>query len=353
MPNVDLTKLDLRRPDPNYKSDPKLRGDVIDAPAEDDKVEAKTEEEDLKPKDPVVEDDTPAPVAEEEEEETPVAEAAEEEEEDEEEDDAPQRQKSQMVPYSKFRKTKTQVKELTKQLAEMQAKLEGVKDTQTAAQNKEFEKRQARIEELYEQVEEQRALGNSKEAGKLQKELDGLRADMSRAESRRMAMETTLRSQQVQVFNTTLTQIEAVYPQLVEDSDDFDEDLVGDLEETIKGYEKLGYSMVDALQKASRRILRYDPLARGKAAYLPGFAGVVPGEKKAEEEAPAKKEPPKAAPKKTDVRKNVEASKKQPADPVDDTNDVESKLDMKKISRDDYMKLPAATRARLRGDTVA
>ena len=346
--SVDLEKLDLRRPDPNYKPDPKSRGDYIESSAtpveeeEEEAIETPEDEPELKEQ----------PTEEPEEEGQPEeAKADEDEDEDEDEDDEPERRKSTSVPYSKFRKSRRQIKELTGKLEQLQAQLDAVKDTQTKAENKEFEQRQQRIEELYEQIEEQRALGNSKDAAKLQRELDGLRGDLSRAEARRLALETAVRSQQVGVFNTTLSQIEAVFPELVEDSDDFDKDLVQDLEETIKGYEKLGFSMVEALQKASRRILRYDPMARGKAAYLKGFAGVIPGEKKVEE-APAKKEPVKVEPKKTEIRKNVEAAKKQPPDPADDTSDIQSKLDMNKISPEDYMKLPASARAKLRGDTL-
>src|SRR5690606_35039199 len=140
-----------------------------------------------------------------------------------------------------------------------------------------------------------------------------------------------MRSQQVAAFNATLTQIEAVFPELTQESDDYDEELVSDLEETIKGYEKLGMPMTEALRRASRRILRYDPMARGKAAYLRGFSGVIPGEKP---ENPPEKKAPEL--KKTDIKKNVAAAKKQPADPADDTSDIQAKLDMKKLKPEDY-----------------
>lgn len=349
--DLDSTELDLRRPDPNYKSDPAARGDVL-----------KTEEDKPDPKLAVEEEDQPEAEDEAaEEEDQPedkkeakkkvakeeAADEDESEEEDEEDDD--DRKKSPSVPYSRFKKTRQQVKELTAQLAQTQARLEEVKGTETATQAKEFEKRQSRIEELYEQIEEKRALGESKEAARLQRELDGLRDDMTRGEARRMSLEAAVRSQQIAAFNATLTQIEAVFPELVQDSDEYDEDLVQDMEETIKGYEKLGMSMTEALQRASRRLLRYDPMARGKTAYLKGFSGQIPGEK-VETKAEEKKDPP--PPKKTDIKKNVEAAKKQPVDPADDTNDIEAKLDMKKLSPDDYKALPASVRAKLRGDSV-
>lgn len=334
---VDIDKIDTRQPDPNFKPDPALRGDNLDAPAE--VVEEEVVEEEVVE---VVEEEEVAEVV-----------AKTDDEEDEDEDDTEDRKKSASVPYGKFRKSRQQVKQLTTQLEQMQAKLDAVKETQSSTETKEYEKRAARIEELYEQIEEQRALGNSKDAGKLQRELDGLREDMSRAETRRMTLEAAVRSQQVSVFNHTLTQIEAVFPELVQDSDAFDEDLVEDLEETIKGYEKLGYSMVDALQRASKRILRYDPLARGKAAYLKGFSGTVPGEKKDEAKPTEKKVEVKPDPKKTDIKKNVDAAKKQPPDPADNTSDVQAKLDMNKIKPEDYINLPASARAKLRGDVLA
>ena len=351
---VDLNSgdLDLRRPDPNYKSDPSARGDEVKAGAADETDETEEEatgegseasEEENEPKKEAKKSSKKDVKAKAEDEES------EEEEESEDEDDD-DRKKSQAVPYSRFKKTRQQVKELTTRLAETQARLDAVKETQTQTETKEFEKRQTRIEELYEQIEEKRALGESKEAGKLQRELDSLRDDMSRAETRRMTLEAAVRSQQVSVFNTTLSQIEAVFPELVQDADEFDEDLVGDLEETIKGYEKLGYSMVEALQRASKRILRYDPMARGKSAFLKGFSGKVPGEK-ADVAEPEKKAAPEL--KRTDIKKNVEASKKQPVDPADDTNDIQAKLDMKKVKPDDYKALPESVRRKLRGDSVA
>lgn len=213
-------------------------------------------------------------------------------------------------------------------------------------ENNAFEKKLERIDSLYEEIEEKRGLGETKEAAKLQRELDGLRDELTKADARRASMEAAVRGQQVTVFNQLLSQIEMVVPALVEDHEDFDQELVKDLEETVRGYEKNGDNMVEALKKASRRILRYDPSARGKAAYLKGFDGKIPTEAAEKKPEPEKK----LEPKKTDIKKNIDATKKQPVDPKDDTSDVEAKLDIKKLSPEAYKALPASTRAKMRGD---
>lgn len=346
---VDIEKVDLRRPDPNYKPDPALRGDVI----EDDDTTEDTDDEPVekiaeksKPDDKKDEkkDDKKVVGEEEEEEEEEDPEEEEEPEEDpEEEEDEPAAKGGKKTLKDRFFEANRAKKQALEKLEKLEKENDTLRATQTKAENREFEKSQERIESLYEEIEKARATGDYKESAKLQKELDNLRGRMTRAETLMLSRRAAIQEQQVQVYNTALAQIEAVFPHLSEGHEDFDQELLVSLDETIRGYEALGEPLPDALRKAARRLLRYDPFGRGDSAWLDG-----PPEKKAD-----KKEADKAPAKKTtDIKKNVDAAKRQPPDSKESTTDIQTKLDVKKIKPEEFSRLPEEVRRRLRGDTL-
>ena len=94
--------------------------------------------------------------------------------------------------------------------------------------------------------------------------------------------------------------------------------------------------MPDALRKALRLIIGVDPFREGRKL-------------RAEDKKPPAK---KAVAKKPDVKKNLDAKKRQP--PEDRGSEVErnTEVDPLKLSDEEFEKLPDATKRRLRGDFI-
>lgn len=337
---VDLEKIDLTRPDPNFKSDPKSRGDFVEDADDEALQAAEKAAADKVAADKAAADkaaaDKKAAKPDEEEEEEDLEEEDDDEEEEEEEDD---KKNDNRVPLSRMMKAKAKADQALARVRELEEQLKTATAKQSVDARKDFDEAVERIDTLYEEIEKARAAGEYKDAARLQKELDGLRSQMTRQETLMLSRRTALAEQQLSLYNSTLQQLEVAFPQLSEDHDDFDEELVADLDEMIRGLEKLGVPLSQALQKASRRILRYDPFARGDAAYLDG-----PPKKAGEEKKPEKR--------KTDVKKNAEASNRQAPDPKDSSADIQTKIDPKKISTTEYAALPEEVRRRMRGDSV-
>lgn len=343
---VNLDAVDTsNKPDPNFKPDPKLRGDIITK----DKIELEEDPDlDLEPQDKLEKKAAPVKKApakkkveideeEPDEEDAPEEEEEEEDLEEEEFEEEPASKKSSA--NQRIQQVIADKKAALDQLEALRAENEKLREKQTTTEKKEFDALQVKLDELYEKVEEQRALGEYKEAAKIQRQLDDMRGSMSRAETVLLSRQAALQQQEVNVFNTALAQIEAIFPELSSKHKDFDQETLVALDETIKGYEANGDSPPDALRKAARRLLRYDPFARGDDAYLPGNPH-TPG-----------KEPAKSKVKATDVKANIKASNKQPVDPADDNSDVETVIDPKKVKPEDWHKLPESVRKKLRGDT--
>ncbi len=350
MPPVDLNEVDTKvKPDPAYKPDPKLRGDMLSSTVTDELEEEEIElEEEPDKKEPTKKEPTKKePTKKElvkkdpdEEEEEPEEEESESEEEEESEDEPAGKGKGNS--NARIRKVIADKKAALERLEAIEKENASLRSQQSKEEKKEFDELQDKLNKLYEQVEEQRALGEYKEAAKLQRQLDELRGSMSRAETVLLSRQAALAQQEVHVFNAALAQVETVFPELGSEHPDFDQDTLQALDETIKGYEANGDSPSEALRKACRRLLKYDPFAKGDAAFLPGNIH-APGKK-----TKAKEEPPK---KTTDIKRNLDAASKQPLDPADDNSDVETAIDPKKVKPEDWGKLPESVRRKLRGDT--
>lgn len=339
---VNLEAVDLTKPDPSFKPDPKLRGDAItEVEVEEEEVDIEDEPEAKKEpakktpakKEPVKKEET----EELDDEEEPDTEVEDDPEDDDAEDDASS--KSTSRAQARIRKVVADKNDALARMKALETENATLRSTQSKEEAKEFDELQTKLETLYEQVEEKRALGEYKDAAKLQRQLDELRGNMSRAETVLLSRQAALAQQEVQVFNSALAQIEAIFPELSSKHKAFDQETLVALDETIKGYEANGDSLPDALRKASRRLLKYDPFARGDAAYLPGNP-----------HTPSKEADPAAKKKPTDIKKNLDASKKQPMDPTDDNSDVATSVDVTKIKPEDWSKLPESIRRKMRGD---
>jgi hypothetical protein len=185
---------------------------------------------------------------------------------------------------------------------------------------------------LYEQVEDFRAEGKTKDAAKAQRRIDEIRDSMTRSQAAILASREALQQTETRAFNSMVRELEIIDSRFDPDHDDFDQELLDDVNELVEGFEAKGMVLTDALRKACKAILREDVFAKGRSL---------------------KKEPPKkvaaAVPaKKTDVEKNLKAAKKLPPDEPGRTKERATELpDMRTISEADFDKLPEATLRRI------
>lgn len=191
--------------------------------------------------------------------------------------------------------------------------------------------------------------GDVAKAGELMLKLRETDREIARLEARATAaQERAIAVEQVR-FDMLIEQLEDKYPQLKEGSDEFDEDLVTEINDMRAAWEARGYSSSDALKKAVKYVLRDDaPKAQVEK-------DVDKAAEKADKEAD---KVDKAAERKAEaVKRNLKAAGKQPADlnnaPGVDSDKKGGGVDLKSIktmTEDEIAALPESTKRKLRGD---
>lgn len=209
-------------------------------------------------------------------------------------------------------------------------------------QTQEIEKIEARVVDLEAQYGAALLDGNSEKAAELFRQIRHAERAIVRIEARdesRTATAQTLESDRIEL---AIAKLEADNSVLNPNSEDYNEPLVNFVlaeQSRLMKTEQLSPSR--ALQKAATEILeRFGPKAAVQAEEPQGLAKLQ-GERKA------------AA-----VKKNLAAQAAQPGSMRDvgldsDKAGLVSKIpDINKLSREEYAALPAATRARMRGDNL-
>ena len=198
---------------------------------------------------------------------------------------------------------------------------------------------EAQLDGLYEQVEDARADGDTKLAASLQRHIDRGNVQIAEIKASRIAQATAANTSESSRFNALLDVAEAMIGAVNPESPDYSAAKVEALEAMVVGYERQGLAPSAALAKAVNAMFDVDLLAKPKKGAAPSAA-----------EPPAKKPEPK----KPDAKKAVETAAKQP--PSTDgmgVNKDDSKLRIADLSDDEFEKLPEATKARYRGDSLA
>lgn len=195
------------------------------------------------------------------------------------------------------------------------------------------------IDALEEDLEAARADGDKARAKQIRTEIrrrDQMLAD-ARAEVK-MNYATAVAIEQIR-YDAAVAAMEAEHPELNEDSDEYDEDLAGEVIEFKTAFEKSGLSSTEALKKSLKAIYR---------------GGPKPAAEKADEAGK------KASDRKADaVTRGLATKKNQPNTTVKggENSDRAGKLgtakDVSKMSDKDFDKLSKEDLARLRGDHVS
>ena len=230
------------------------------------------------------------------------------------------------VPYSRFREVVERRKAAEARAAELEElakKAAGKPDDEAEAEQQ--------LNALYEQVEEARADGDTKAAAALQRQIDAMNADRLRAQSVMAARRESVAAAQVDQYNHLLGVLEAKVPELNPDAAEFDARLVSEIQFQVEAHEKMGLSAPDALRRAASLLLKNDPFDGGAAK-------------------PAAKAPVAPLRKKVDVEKNAAAAARTP--PRGDRSEAvqTAKIDVAKLTDEEFDALPESKLRELGGD---
>lgn len=182
------------------------------------------------------------------------------------------------------------------------------------------------------------------EIRKLDRQISDLNAQHKIAAAEARAVETTR-------YQIALERVEAAYPQLNEDHDDFDKEVYDEVVDLMGAYRARGLTPTDALQKSVRMVFR----GVSKTSAQEKAATVTPRVDKDEVDP----EKIKAERKKGAIDKALEAVEKSPGTATsknglnsNEAGGVRSAKDVIKMSQDDFAKLDEKELARLRGDEI-
>ncbi len=213
----------------------------------------------------------------------------------------------------------------------LQAKLDAaLADKNTSVASKEFADQ---VDALYVAVATASAEGDIAGAAKAMKQLDELKDRVSTAKAQYISGMAAVKAQETTAYNAMVDQIELLVPELnPKDEDNFDEDMLEDVAALTQVYENRGMKPAEALKRAVQSKFGKEVL-NPKAKDLKELA-----EKKVE-------------PKKTDLKKNIDALKKTPPDSQRGAGKEKSEvLDPALLSDEEYKALPMSKKKELRGD---
>jgi hypothetical protein len=287
------------------------RGDEIEpAPAPEPELEPEEEQEEEP----------------EEEEQEAEGEPEEDEEPEEEEEPKPRPRQDIRIPKQRFDEVNERRKAAERRIAELEAKTRASDPTQFSKEDLE------KLERAY--IKAVAVDGDEDKALQIRDQIRRAEAAAYMAmatEQANYARETTKAELE---FNQVVSSIEQEYPVFnPNDPDNFNEDLTDEVLDLHASFVQRGYSPAAAMQRAVRYVVRANgldaPVAESEPAEAP------------REKAPAKK---------PNVKKKLEAAKKQPRKIEGNVDRETSSIDLDSISEEEFDALPASTRARLRGD---
>lgn len=306
--------------DPEKESTPEERGDFV---KEDDEAEEEEKEE-----------------AEEAEGEEPEAEKEAAEEEEEEEPEDPRASgRGHKVPISRLNAVIGQRREAEARVKQLETELKQLQGGTAKGKSDPISEINDKLETLYEEVEEARLNGKAKDAAVLQRRIDALNREIGKYEASAIAVRSSLTAAYNAAYDAYVEEIEVKFPELNPDNEQlFDPGLASEIIELREAFQAKGVAPKVALQRALGYVFNDKYLETGTAHLY--------------QKAPEKG---KAKPKPADiVKKNLDVAKRQPANLEGTGRDGRSaKIDVERMSDEEFDKLPESTRARLRGDYVS
>ena len=234
-------------------------------------------------------------------------------------DEAGLAQKEPMIPKSRFDEVLAKQKALQKKLDDALApQVEDVKE----APEFDFDTKEIEYQTLVME-------GESEKATQLRKEIREAEKQQMMFEVQAKMGQTVSQNQEMVDLQTKATQLESMYPELNQANPEFNQDKTNEVLELRDAYMTQGYMGADALDKAVK-LLMGTPATQAQKAD-PVQEKIVEKKKIA------------------NTTKKVQASEKQPP-AMKGKNKVEKKVDINKMSVDEFAALPDETLRRMRGD---
>ena len=227
--------------------------------------------------------------------------------------------KEPMIPKSRFDEVLQKQKALQKKLDEALApKVEDVKE----APEFDFDAKEVEYQTLIME-------GETEKATQLRGEIRAAEKQQMMFEMQAKMGQTVNQNQEMVDLQTKATQLEAMYPELNQADPKFNQDKTNEVLELRDAYMTQGYAGAVSLEKAVNLIMGTPQPAE-------------PQPDPVQKEITEKK-------KISNTKKKIEASEKQPPT-MKGKNKVDKKVDIAKMSIDEFDALPAETLKRMRGD---
>jgi len=274
----------------------------------------------------------------------------EEGEEGEEGEEKPEgKRKDARMPISRHKaileKERAAREEAERQLAQYQ------KGQQVAATNEVIDRLEKEILDLDEQYAKLITDGDHKEAAAVMKQIRAKERDVNDKKLELTSTITSARAVEKARYDIVVERLEEAYPVLNQDDEAYDAEVAQDVVDLAATYRGRGLTPAEAIQKAAKKLL-------GVATKKQEAAAEITPRVTKEQEEDARRQAEKER-KAAQVKKNLEASGKQPADlnKVGADNDKAggsiTAKDVMKMSHDDFVKLDEETLSRMRGDVLA
>ena len=239
------------------------------------------------------------------------------------------------IPKARFDEAQAKARAREQALLEEIDRLKG--GQQASATQKAVSDMKSKIDELQDKYEDLILDGKKDEARKIRKQVDAMREEL-------VEYQTSVKSDAARKaavdelsYNAQLAGLEAKYPALNPEHEDFDEDRTNEVATLLNAFVKSGVKRADALSKAVKYVLGAPPEQKVSDA------GKVLAEQRA----------------KTAREKAAEADKKQPPNSAKvglDSDKAgkggEQGIDVMRLSQDKFSKLDEETKAKLRGDEL-
>lgn len=274
------------------------------------------------------------------EEEQPEEEQPEEEEEQPRSKDGKFAKKEATIPKARFDELNRKSREREQALADRIAELE--RSAKRDAEQQDVEKLNGEIESLEEAYQKQLDAGETAKARETMRQIRLKERQVIEAQVEHKSERARQLAVEQFKVDMLVERLEADFPALNPNSDDYDQDVVDEIGFLRASFEKSGMASSAAIARAVKYVLGEAKKAAAEPETETKGKGLNPGKK---DERRTEQ-----------VKKNVDAAKKQPADLNKagiDSNKKGGGIDTNSIndmSEDEFNALPASTKARLRGD---
>ena len=234
--------------------------------------------------------------------------------------------KAPMVPKSRLDEVLAKQKALQKQLDEAKAAQAQVSEN---APEYDFGSKEAEYQQLV-------LDGEAEKAVELRNEIRNAEKEQFMFEVQAKMGQTVQKNQEMTELQAKAAEIEATFPVLNENSADFDVDLQNEVVELRNAFMSQGYTPADSLTKATE----YTLAAKRPELLNPTSVSQTP---KVNEQVVEKK-------KVANINKKLQAADSQPPSMKGESAKGDKKIELHKLSDDEFSALPEETLRRMRGD---